>query len=784
MTGPPKVVDLSTGDLGLPSWTNAFGTPLGRDVQLLADPVLGLRLLHEALLERVDPAAAPHAPRGGRGAGPGPARPAAGRRARTAGTTSPISPGPPGRRDVGRGPRHRPPAVPAQHPHLARGRLGAPRRRQLPGPLRRRRRRLRPRARWSAARSPRATGASSASGSSATATCSWPPARCGPRSHYGVPALVVVNDNSSFYNDEPHQAEIASHRGRPEQNSWIGMRIADPAVDLAGLARSYGCWAQGPVTDPDDLAGALAARARPPPSTARSPSSTSGRPRGEVPDSPRQRPPPAACSSAGEFRDASDGAVLEAEDPTTEQVVGHVPRRHRRGRRRRRGRRPRGRPRVGRARLVPAGGAAARAGRRPARGARAARPPRHHATAAPRSPRCAPTSTAAWPSSATTPASPPRPAGSTRPGHRRLAHVHAAPALRRRRADRPLQPPAEVRGRQVRGPARGRQRRRPQARRADLAQRARAGPDRPRRCCRPGVLNVVTGVGDVVGARLVEHPDVPRVAFTGSVPTGRAVLRGAAEEIKHVSLELGGKNPVVVFPDVDVELAARAAVAGMNIARSTGQSCGSGSRLYVHDDVRGPFLEALLRRLDADGRRRPARRGHRGRARCRSAPTTSASPAGSPPPAATGPPSPTAGTGPRGLRPRLLPRPDRPHRPRRRHAGRAERGVRPRGRRARLDRRRRRGRPRQRPAARAHRQRVDPRPRRRAAHRRTPWRPATCTSTAPASARPGCRSAAGSAAAIGQENGPEELVSYTREKTVSRHAAMTQPQEPQEARRP
>ncbi len=114
----------------------------------------------------------------------------------------------------------------------------------------------------------------------------------------------------------------------------------------------------------------------------------------------------------------------------------------------------------------------------------------------------------------------------------------------------------------------------------------------------PGVLNVVTGTGVAVGARLVEHPDVPRIAFTGSVATGRSVLRGAAEEIKHVSLELGGKNPVIVFPDVDVDKAARAAVAGMNIARSTGQSCGSGSRLYVHDDVRGPFLEALLRRLD------------------------------------------------------------------------------------------------------------------------------------------------------------------------------------------
>ena len=113
----------------------------------------------------------------------------------------------------------------------------------------------------------------------------------------------------------------------------------------------------------------------------------------------------------------------------------------------------------------------------------------------------------------------------------------------------------------------------------------------------PGVLNVVTGRGATLGAALVAHPDVPRIAFTGSVPSGRAVLRGAAQEIKHVSLELGGKNPIVVFPDVDPAKAARAAVAGMNIARCTGQSCGSTSRLFVHDDVREPFLEALVARL-------------------------------------------------------------------------------------------------------------------------------------------------------------------------------------------
>jgi betaine-aldehyde dehydrogenase len=114
----------------------------------------------------------------------------------------------------------------------------------------------------------------------------------------------------------------------------------------------------------------------------------------------------------------------------------------------------------------------------------------------------------------------------------------------------------------------------------------------------PGVLNVVTGRGSTTGAALVAHPDVPRVAFTGSVPSGRAVLRTAAEHIKHVSLELGGKNPILVFPDVDPRRAAVSAVTGMNIARCTGQSCGSTSRLFVHDDIYDAFLDALLTRLD------------------------------------------------------------------------------------------------------------------------------------------------------------------------------------------
>ncbi len=114
-----------------------------------------------------------------------------------------------------------------------------------------------------------------------------------------------------------------------------------------------------------------------------------------------------------------------------------------------------------------------------------------------------------------------------------------------------------------------------------------------------GVLSVVTGTGAQAGIALVEHPGVPRIAFTGSVPTGRAVLRGAAEHIKDVSLELGGKNPMVVFPDVDLPSAAAAAVAGMNLRRSTGQSCQSTSRLLVHASIAEAFTSRLVELVEA-----------------------------------------------------------------------------------------------------------------------------------------------------------------------------------------
>ena len=109
-----------------------------------------------------------------------------------------------------------------------------------------------------------------------------------------------------------------------------------------------------------------------------------------------------------------------------------------------------------------------------------------------------------------------------------------------------------------------------------------------------GTINVVTGCGETAGAAIAEHGDIPRVGFTGSVRAGRAVLRAAAEHIKHVTLELGGKNPMIVFGDVDVAAAAKAGISSMNLARCQGQSCQSTSRIFVHDSVYDEFAEAYV----------------------------------------------------------------------------------------------------------------------------------------------------------------------------------------------
>ncbi len=111
----------------------------------------------------------------------------------------------------------------------------------------------------------------------------------------------------------------------------------------------------------------------------------------------------------------------------------------------------------------------------------------------------------------------------------------------------------------------------------------------------PGVLNCVIG-GKSTGAALCCHPDVDAVGLIGSVQAGKAVLKGAAESMKHTLLELGGKNAMVIFPDADFDRAVDGAVRGMNFTWC-GQSCGSTSRLFVHEEIYEPFIDALLKRV-------------------------------------------------------------------------------------------------------------------------------------------------------------------------------------------
>jgi thiamine pyrophosphate-dependent acetolactate synthase large subunit-like protein len=251
----PAIIDLSAGDLAMRSWSNAFAAPLPRAVQLLADPLIGL----EALVDALD----------GRRADDDVARSATEARSRRAAvheraeaelrahwSDTPIWPGRlvaetwAAVRDVDRlltlrNTRSWPTGVweftgaGEYLGHSGGGGVGYGPGAMVGGAL--------------AARDRGQLGVAivgdgdllMASGALWTAV------------HYGIPMLVVVNDNSSFYNDEPHQAHVARHRGRPAENSWIGMRIGDPAIDIAGLAASYGCAAHGTVEDPEKLPAVL-----------------------------------------------------------------------------------------------------------------------------------------------------------------------------------------------------------------------------------------------------------------------------------------------------------------------------------------------------------------------------------------------------------------------------------------------------------------------------------------------------------------------------------------------
>jgi len=251
----PAVVDVSYGDLGLRSWSNAFAAPVPRAVALQGDPLLGVAQLIEELAPLLDPHVAEQ--RRTRVSEQGAALRAAQREAVKARWDDvPVSPA---RlvaqmwetvRDVPhllclRNTRSWPEGV-WQFPgagsylgHSGGGGVGYGPGAMVGGAL--------------AARDSGRLGVGiigdgdllMAAGALWTAT------------HYEIPMLLVVNDNGSFHNDEEHQAAMAQERGRPIENSWIGMRIAGPDVDIAGLARSYGARAHGPIEHPDDLQPAL-----------------------------------------------------------------------------------------------------------------------------------------------------------------------------------------------------------------------------------------------------------------------------------------------------------------------------------------------------------------------------------------------------------------------------------------------------------------------------------------------------------------------------------------------
>ena len=110
----------------------------------------------------------------------------------------------------------------------------------------------------------------------------------------------------------------------------------------------------------------------------------------------------------------------------------------------------------------------------------------------------------------------------------------------------------------------------------------------------PGVLNCIPGKGSVAGAALVKHPDVAKIAFTGSTEVGREIMREGAATVKRVSLELGGKSPNIVYADADLDAAAKGALNAIFYGK--GEVCAAGSRLLVEDSVRGELEERILAR--------------------------------------------------------------------------------------------------------------------------------------------------------------------------------------------
>jgi aldehyde dehydrogenase (NAD+) len=110
----------------------------------------------------------------------------------------------------------------------------------------------------------------------------------------------------------------------------------------------------------------------------------------------------------------------------------------------------------------------------------------------------------------------------------------------------------------------------------------------------PGVLNVITGPGSSVGQAIVEHPGIDKIAFTGDTSTGKGIMKAAADTLKKITLELGGKSPNIVLPDADIDAALRGATTGIFYGK--GEVCAAGSRLLVDRSIKDEFMEKLAAR--------------------------------------------------------------------------------------------------------------------------------------------------------------------------------------------
>ena len=123
----------------------------------------------------------------------------------------------------------------------------------------------------------------------------------------------------------------------------------------------------------------------------------------------------------------------------------------------------------------------------------------------------------------------------------------------------------------------------------------------------PGVVNVVPGYGETAGAALAAHPDVDKVAFTGSHLTGQKIVQASAGNLKRVSLELGGKSPDIVFADADLDAAVPGAA--MAVFANSGQICSAGTRLFVERKIYDEFVGRVADfAQDAEGRQRRSTR--------------------------------------------------------------------------------------------------------------------------------------------------------------------------------